>query len=78
MSEFAKPAHKRIARAVGYALTLNDEAAWRALSFLLARYLSEEERAALAFCSLESLPDDLAHDAASASIFRILHGEPLA
>lgn len=58
MSKWAKPAHKSVARAVGYALTLGDEAAWQGLIIILVSRLSEAERAAFAFSTLSSLPDD--------------------
>lgn len=58
MSKWAKPAHKKTARAIGYALTLGDEAAWHGLTIVLMARLSDEERAAMAFAALMSLSDE--------------------
>ena len=58
MSLFAKPSHKAVARAIGYALTLGDEAAWHGLTIVLMARLSDQERAALAFAALMSLSDE--------------------
>ena len=58
MAEFAKDRHKRAAKALGYALTLDSESGWHALSMILTARLSREERAALAFAALCSLDDD--------------------
>jgi hypothetical protein len=66
MSLFAKPVHKAVARAIGYALTLGDEAAWHGLTIVLMARLSERERAALAYAALMSLSD--AHAAAVAEV----------
>ncbi len=58
MSKFGKPAHKRAARMLGYALTLNNEATWWKLSALYLATLTPKERAALAWAALWSLDDD--------------------
>lgn len=58
MSKWAKSEHKKVARCIGYALTLGDEAAWHGLTIVLMARLSDEERAALAFAALMSLSDD--------------------
>ncbi|OSQ46760.1 hypothetical protein [Marivita geojedonensis] len=55
---FAKSDHKRVARCVGYALTLGNEAAWHGLTTVLISRLSDQERAALAFAALMSLSDE--------------------
>ena len=55
MSRYAKRAHKAVARAIGYALTLGDASSWDKLTSLLILRLSDAERAALAYSSLRSL-----------------------
>ncbi|WP_282062138.1 hypothetical protein [Roseobacter litoralis] len=55
MQRFGKPAHKAVARSVGYALTLADEPSWNKLTIILTLRLTDEERAAFAFASLQSL-----------------------
>ncbi len=55
MSLYAKRAHKAVARAIGYALTLGDASSWDKLTLLLILRLSDAERAALAYSSLRSL-----------------------
>lgn len=55
---YAKRAHKAVARAIGYTLTLGDAPSWDKLTLLLILRLSDEERAALAYSSLRSLSAD--------------------
>jgi hypothetical protein len=55
---YAKRAHKAVARAIGYALTLGDASSWDKLTLLLILRLSDAERAALAYSSLRSLSAD--------------------
>ncbi len=78
MSLFARPAHKAVAKAVGFALTLNDEAAWRGLTIVLLARLSEAERAALAFACLNSQSEEHAYMTASVTLFGVLNGEVVA
>ncbi|AUQ55175.1 hypothetical protein [Phaeobacter inhibens] len=75
MSLYAKDGHKRIAKAVGYALTLGTSAAWHGLTFLLVARLNEAERAGLAYAALRSLNKDNAHSVASLAIFGATKGE---
>lgn len=58
MSKWAKGEHKKVARAIGYALTLGTESAWHGLTIVLMARLSDEERAALAYAALTSLGDE--------------------
>lgn len=53
-----KPEHKRMSRMLGYCLTLGTADAWSGFSFVAAERLSETERAALAFSTLNSLELD--------------------
>lgn len=54
------PAHKAIARELGYALTLCRNYGWQSFTDLAATRLSDTERAALAFAALQSLSPKLA------------------
>jgi hypothetical protein len=58
MSKYAKDAHKRIARLVGYALTLDQVDVWWMLSTLMRAHLTVTERASLALMALKSLDRD--------------------
>ncbi|NDV52941.1 hypothetical protein [Salipiger sp. PrR003] len=69
MSLFGKDSHKRVSKAIGYALTLATESAWESFSKVLAARLTYEERAALAFAALRSLDEDTAYLTASAAVF---------
>ncbi len=75
MSMYAKDAHKRVSRSLGYALTLGTTAAWHGLTIILMSRLSEAERAGLAFAALNSLSEDHAYMTASAALFGTLPGE---
>ncbi len=75
MSLFAKPAHKKMARALGYALTLGTAAAWHGLTIVLINRLTTAERTGLAFAALKSLDDDQAYQTASLAIFGTSKGE---
>ena len=75
MSLYGKDAHKRIAKAVGFALTIGTPAAWHNLSILLLARLSEAERAGLAYSALRSLDEDNAYSVASLAIFGVSKGE---
>lgn len=74
MSRFAKDGHKRVARCLGYALTLATPQAWLDLSLILMARLSKAERAGLAYAALISLNPDDAHDVASLAIFGTSRG----
>ena len=60
ISLYAKPAHRRVARAVGYALTLGEAHGWCKLTAILCMRLKPEEIAALAFAALMALDEDTA------------------
>ncbi|KPP85802.1 MAG: hypothetical protein HLUCCO07_01765 [Rhodobacteraceae bacterium HLUCCO07] len=64
--KFMKPAHKRMARILGYALTLGDHQGWEAFSALAQARMTDQERAALAWAALKSLDPDQAEMTAAA------------
>ena len=66
MALYAKPAHKKVARVVGYALTLGSADAWANAVAIFAARLTEAERAGLAWAALRSLPPAEAEDVAKA------------
>ncbi|MEY8842038.1 hypothetical protein AB9K41_23665, partial [Cribrihabitans sp. XS_ASV171] len=55
MSLYAKKAHKRAAKALGYALTLGGFDAWRDASAIWSARLAPDERAAVAWAALTAL-----------------------
>ncbi len=69
MSKWAKPAHKKAAKVLGYALTLGTADAWLKLRFVLVAKLSTRERAALAYAALSSLSDEDGYMIASEVLF---------
>lgn len=77
MSQFAKAAHKRVARMMGLCLTLgtHQQEVWDGLSVVLVAHLTAEERAAIAFAALRSLDDHNAYLTASVVLFGTLDGE---
>jgi hypothetical protein len=75
MSQFGKAAHKKVARSVGYALTLGTSAAWHGLTVILISRLTEVERAGLAYAALNSLDKDNAYSIASLALFGTAKGE---
>jgi hypothetical protein len=68
MSLYAKPAHKRMSRVLGYCLTLGDADAWSGFATVAAARLSQAERAALACASLKSLDAAAVETVAAACI----------
>lgn len=70
MSRFARPAHKRIARVIGYALTLRSAEGWWKASAVMSVSLKPEERAALAYAALTSLDERTAYATAEAALFQ--------
>jgi len=66
---------KRVAKAIGYALTLGTSSAWDGLSLILLARLTKRERAALAYSALVSLDDETAYQTASAAVFGVVNGE---
>ncbi|AZV79028.1 hypothetical protein EBB79_14890 [Parasedimentitalea marina] len=75
MSLYAKDSHKRVAKGLGFALTLGTESAWHGMTILLMARLSEAERASLAFATLNSLLENHAYMTASAALFGTQYGE---
>lgn len=75
MSLYSTAAHKRVATAISYALTLGTSKAWEGLSLILMARLSKAERAALAYSALISLDEDTAYRTASVALFGVLNGE---
>ena len=67
--------HKRMSRMLGYCLTLGTANAWAGFSTVAAARLSDTERAALGFASLQSLSPDLAEITAAAALGAA--GDPL-
>jgi len=75
MSLYAKDRHKKVAKGLGFALTLGDESAWHGLTIILMARLNETERASLAFATLNSLSENHAYMTASAALFGTPYGE---
>ncbi|WP_456386280.1 hypothetical protein [Profundibacter sp.] len=61
MSKYGKIPHKRVAKTLGYALTLGGEASWHGFTIVLLARLTEPERAALALAALNSLDHNNAY-----------------
>lgn len=55
MSLYAKDAHKRVCRMLGYALTLDDLVIWNQTSAILAHRLTSMELASVAYAVLSAL-----------------------
>ena len=68
MAKYARDAHKRAARMLGYALTLGDSLGWQGFRKVISARLTETERAGLAFAALSSLPEDSAASVIEASM----------
>lgn len=68
LSKWAKDEHKRVARTIGYVLTLGSQEAWSGLVTVLAARLSIEERACLAFMALKAMDPDTATKTAKAAL----------
>lgn len=77
VSQYGDPLHKRVARCIGYALTLGPDNfdAWSGLALILAARLNRKERAALAYAALSSMPEDEAYRTASLVLFGPIHME---
>lgn len=67
MSLYAKPGHKRAARMLGFSLTLGTSRGWSGFVTVASAWLTDAERAALAFSSLKSLPPETAVDTFNAA-----------
>ena len=58
MSKYSKDSHKRAARMLGYALTLDDPKTWNDLGYVLYARLTPFELASIAFAVLNALDRD--------------------
>ncbi len=58
MSKYSKDSHKRAARMLGYALTLDDPKTWNHLGYVLYARLTPFELASIAFAVLDALDPD--------------------
>ena len=58
MSEFIKPAHKSVARSIGYALTTGDSDGWNKFTAIALLRLNDAERMGMAYAALRSLHPD--------------------
>ncbi len=67
MSLYAKPGHKRAARMLGYALTIGTSTGWSGFVTVASVWLTDAERAALAFSALKTLPPGAAADTFNAA-----------
>jgi hypothetical protein len=77
MAMYGKPDHKRVAKSLGYVLNQGTTSAWHGLTIILMARLTDAERAALAFATLNSLSDDQAYMTASVALFGVLDAEVL-
>ncbi|MGR1582008.1 hypothetical protein ACSSNL_11140 [Thalassobius sp. S69A] len=59
LSRFMAPTHKRVARVLGYVLTLGTADAWIGFVTVITARMTVQERACLAIAALTSLPDDV-------------------
>lgn len=59
---------KRAARALGYALMIHSADGWHGFTVVLAARLSTDQRAALAWSALRSLPPHIASETAYTAI----------
>lgn len=69
------PKRARVARALGFALTLGTFEAWSGFGYVLTARLSRKERAALAYAALSSLGDEDGYRVASTALFGTFQGE---
>ncbi len=77
MSKWAKPAHKRVAKAIGFVLTLGFTGNRAAqLTTIFSARLNDEEKAGIAYAALRSMDDqDAAYQTASLALFGVFKGE---
>ena len=68
MARYAKPAHKKAAKALGYALTLDTPEAWLAASTVWQARLTPQEAAVAAWAALRATDPDLALIVASEAL----------
>jgi hypothetical protein len=76
MSKWANPAHKAVAKAIGFFLTLGVTGERSAqLVTILDHRLNEDEKAGLAYAALRSMKDEDAYRVASLVLFGVWDGE---
>ena len=68
MSLYAKPGHKKAAKVLGYAVTLNSFDAWCAASALWRHHLTPQEAAGLAWAALKAQEPEFALMTADAAL----------
>jgi hypothetical protein len=68
MSRYAQPRHKKAARVLGYAATLNTTDAWYAASALWEARLTPDEAAAMAWAALKATKPEWAAMAAESAL----------
>jgi hypothetical protein len=78
MSEFIKPAHKAVARSIGYALTLGDRKGWGMFTAIALLRLDDAERIGMTYAALQSLNPDHVEDTLEAALGRSGAGMPQA
>jgi hypothetical protein len=78
MSEFIKPAHKAVARSIGYALTTGDSDGWGMITAIVLLRLDEAERIGMAYAALRSLHPDHVEGTLKAALGRSGAGMPQA
>jgi len=78
MSKYGKRVHKRMAKALGYALTLGTPSAWYNFRAILLLSMSDVERAALAYAVLGSLSPDQIDETVDAVILDHCRGRATA
>ncbi len=72
MSRYARPAHKRAARALGFALTLGTEPDWWVFSALINRLLTDQEKTALAYFALMAMDEHQTQITAEAALWSVV------
>ena len=78
MSKFIKPAHKSVARSIGYALTTGDSDGWGMFTAVTLLRLEDVERVGVAYAALRSLNPDHVKDTLEAALGRSGVGMPQA
>ncbi|MEH6646067.1 hypothetical protein [Sulfitobacter sp.] len=78
ISEFIKPAHKAVARSIGYALTTGDSEGWGMFTAIVLLRLDDAERIRMTYATLQSLHPDHVEDTREAALCRSGAGIPQA
>jgi hypothetical protein len=78
MSKLIKPAHKSVARSIGYALTTGDSDGWGMFTAVTLLRLDDLERVGMAYAALRSLHQDHVKDTLEAALGRSGVGMPQA